>query len=109
VAKDHRITHAGLKLDFSCTNACFRTNVKKGQAHGSCPTKGSVFGGPLVHQANGGFSLWLEHVENIESGDEMYWLMWYDAKGFPTMPMSGVFDRDDIKKMVALLSTEFLP
>lgn len=110
MAKDHRITSAsGQRLDFSCTNAYFRTNVEIGKDHGNCATKGSVFSTPLVIQAQGGFSLWLEHVENIASGDQMYWLMWYDGNGFPTMPMSGVFDREDIKKMVALLSTEFLP
>src|SRR2546426_8706655 len=98
MAIDHRLTTpAGGRIDFSCDNYGYRTNVNKGVAHGTSPTRGSVFPTPLVNHS--GFTLWLEHVEEKGSGQEVYWLMWYDGNGVPTIPMSGIFDRNELAEM----------
>jgi hypothetical protein len=78
--------------------------------HGSCPTRGSVTGEPLIQTADG-FTLWLEHVESTDvgqGGDQLYWLMWYAQNGIPTIPLSGVFDRDQLTEMVQQLM-RFIP
>lgn len=97
MAADHRLTDtAGNPLDYSCGNRRYRTNTAKGFPHGTCSTRGSVLKDPLVSH---GYSLWLEHVEEIDTGDEVYWLMWYDQHGKPTIPMSGILDRDELAEM----------
>lgn len=30
--------------------------------------------------------------------------MWYDPNGVPTIPLSGVFTKDDLQEMVSLLA-----
>lgn len=106
MAIDHRLVGAsGAKLPFSCGNRRYRTNINKGVPHGASPTRGSVFPVALI---NHGYSLWLEHVEEIGSGDEVYWLMWYDSNGTPTIPMSGIFDKAELGEMTKQL-TGFLP
>ena len=106
MANDHRlIDSSGVRIPFSCGNRRYRTNVNKGVQHGGSSTRGSVFQGPLI---NHGYSLWLEHVEEIETGDEIYWLMWYDNNGFPTIPMSGIFDKDELSEMTRQLAS-FVP
>ena len=57
---------------------------------------------------NHGYSLWLEHVEEISTKDEVYWLMWYDGNGMPTIPMSGIFDKDELSEMTKQLAS-FVP
>ncbi len=78
---------------YTCANRRYRTNTDKGHPHGTGQAKGSVFPQALV---NTGYSLWLEHVTGAE-GEEVFWLMWYDGQGSPTIPMSGVFDGPDIQ------------
>ena len=102
-----RADDGGNPIAFSCENSRFRTNLAKGETHGGQRrVRGSVFPGALIER--GGFSLWLEHVEEIETSEEYYWLMWYDAQGRPTIPMSGVFDRSDLAGMLGQLG-RFVP
>jgi hypothetical protein len=61
-----------------------------------------VFKEPLVKHSD--YTLWLEHVEEIKSGQEMYWLMWYNS-GVPTIPLSGIFDKDELKRLTQLLNS----
>lgn len=106
MAANHRlIDPQGNPIPYSCGNRRYRTNIYKGMAHGSASTKGSVFSSPLV---NHGYSLWLEHVEEIETGNEVYWLMWYEANGIPTIPMSGIFDKSELLEMIKQLAS-FIP
>ena len=48
MAKDHRIDQSGQRLNFTCSNSRFQTDVAKGKPHGDGLAKGSVFDGPLV-------------------------------------------------------------
>lgn len=109
MAKDHRIVNAnGQRLPFTCENSGYRTNLEKGVPHGSMSqNRGSVFPAPLVD--HGGWSLWLEHVEDTRDATEVYWLMWYDHRdGRPTIPLSGVFSRAELANMISQLAA-FLP
>jgi len=108
MAYDHRIIDAtGRRIPYSCENRSYRTHMTKGNPHGEiAPTGGSVFEAPLVNHA--GHTLWLEHVEEISSGAELYWLMWYQPSGVPTIPMSGVFDRAELGQMIGQLAS-FIP
>jgi hypothetical protein len=106
LAYDHRIDQDGHRLDYTCANRRYRTNINMGESHGEyTATRGSVLREPLAD--GDGYSLWLEHVTE-DSGDEHYWLMWYDSRGFPTIPLSGILDRDDIANMQRLLAS-FIP
>jgi hypothetical protein len=105
--RDHRIEQDGMRLDYTCENARFRTNINMGEAHGDCPSRGSVFGEPLAQ--NDGYSLWLEHISDRRDSDaHYYWLMWYDERGHSTIPMSGVLNREHIANMQRLL-VKFIP
>ena len=98
MATDHRRPGpAGKRLDYTCQNKRFRTDIEQGYSHGPARTKGSVFEVPLIDRD--GYSLRLEHVEEIETGNKYYWLMWYDQEGKPTIPMSGIFDKDELVEM----------
>ncbi len=88
---------------YTCRNSRFWTDITKGFRHGSNPVRGSVFDGPLV--ASDGYSLWLEYVVDRDGGWEPFWLMWYDADGSPTIPMSGAFDQSQMREMVAKLAS----
>jgi hypothetical protein len=71
---------------------------------------GSVTGEPLIHTSDG-YTLWLEHVDSTDvngGGDQLYWVMWYEPNGVPTIPLSGVFDRDQLTEMVRQLM-QFIP
>jgi hypothetical protein len=106
VARDHRILDPnGNRQDFTCANSQYRTDISKGEPHGTGRARGSVFDSPLVN--HGGWSLWLEHVV-ASGGSETYWLMWYDPKGVPTIPLSGVLDKADIQEMSRQLAS-FVP
>ncbi len=84
---DHRIN----ATPFTCQNRFFETK-DEGHPHGAGRFKGSVFAGCLY--ADSTRSLWLEHVRDRKNPDrEAFWFMWYDAKGYPEVPLSGVFDR----------------
>ena len=110
MARDHRILADGSRVDFSCENYRFRTSIARGMPHGQCPTGGSVTGEPLI-QTSDGFTLWLEHVESAdagEDGNQLYWLMWYDQNGIPTIPLSSIFDRDQLTEMLRQL-LRFIP
>ncbi len=103
MAQDHRIQAVpNQRVPFSCENRRYRTNISKGEPHSPLSqTRGSVFPAPLVE--HGGYSLWLEHVQDLETGAELYWLMWYSADGIPTIPLSGVFDRTELSGMLGRL------
>jgi hypothetical protein len=60
--------------------------------------------------SNGGYSLWLEYVEDHKYGDwEGFWMMWYDGRGAPTIPLSGVFDLDQLREMNSRLASFIQP
>lgn len=102
MAQDHRIDSPSGRVPFSCENRRYRTNISKGESHSPLSqTRGSVFAAPLIQ--HDGYSLWLEHVEERETGTELYWLMWYGPEGIPTIPMSGVFDRAELSGMLGRL------
>jgi hypothetical protein len=106
LARDHRIEQNGQRLGYTCANKRFRTNISRGQEHGQhSATRGNVFDRPLAEY--NGYSLWLEHVVN-DTGNEYYWLMWYDSNGVPTIPLSSILSRDDIANMQALFAS-FIP
>jgi hypothetical protein len=81
--------------------------LRKGFPHApGAATVGSVLEGALIDY--GDYSLWLEHVLEKDTGAEVYWLMWYDDQGCPTIPLSGVFGRDGLEQMAGRL-TRFVP
>ena len=96
---DHRIEQNGRKLDFTCKNKRFSTDIQTGHEHLS----GHGYKGSATPRAlfeDGDYSLWLEHVIDLQNGNKCYWLMWYN-NGIPTIPMSGVLDRNDILEVIA--------
>jgi hypothetical protein len=98
MAIDHRMAdEAGNRLEHTCQNRRFRTDIEQGFSRGVRGTRGSVFKKPLIDRD--GYSLWLEHVEETETGNKYYWLMWYDQDGKPTIPLSGIFDKDELVEM----------
>jgi hypothetical protein len=99
MAAQHRLNGQA----YTCKNVRFWTDTSKGKPHGPGQASGSVFDQPLV--SGGGFSLWREHVVDRDGGWEPFWLMWYDANGDPTIPLSGVFDRDQLREMVSRLAS----
>jgi len=102
----HSKDKSNQRIPFSCENIRFKTNTKKGFPHGACETKGSVFKKPLVN--NGGWTLWLEHILELKSKDELYWLMWYNPKGLSTISGSSVFKRADLA-CIGKMFAEFIP
>ena len=102
MAQDHRINSDSGRVPFSCENRRYRTNIRKGESHSPLSqTRGSVFATPLIQHDR--YSLRLEHVEEVETGVELYWLMWYSSEGIPTIPLSGVFDRTELSGMLGHL------
>lgn len=83
-------------MPFTNENSRYRTNVEKGHPHGVGQPRGSVFSEPIFSD---GYSLWLEHVIEPATGEEAYWLMWYDQNGRPTIKVSGVLSRDDLRNL----------
>ncbi|MEW6711051.1 MAG: hypothetical protein AB1403_14585 [Candidatus Riflebacteria bacterium] len=106
MGKDFRVKDGlGNYQPFSCGNSRFKTDINKGFPHAPSKTKGSVFKTPLVRN---GHSLWLEHVEEIGGGSDLYWLMWYDSSGNPTVSMSSIFNRAQLSEMIKGLAN-FVP
>lgn len=103
--KDQLTEASGRSIPFTCRNKRFETNIEKGVPHGACATRGSVFDEPLIE--TDGYSLWLEHVLEPATLHEYYWLMWY-RDGVPTIPLSGIFDRDELSQMIGRLG-RFVP
>jgi hypothetical protein len=96
----------GVPIPYTCENSKYRTNLAKGNPRtGYATTLGNVFEGPL---ADHGYSLWLEHAIEKKTGDEVYWLMWYDLNGVPTIPLSGVLNKADLEQMIGRLA-RFVP
>ena len=87
-------------MPFTNENSRFRTNTAKGYPHGPGRPAGSVFPTPLFDD---GYSLWLEHVIELATGSESYWLMWYDPQGKATIKISGVMGREDLKALAQKL------
>jgi hypothetical protein len=111
MAKDWRIVdQAGRRLPFTCENRRYKTNIeKKGSfPHGPHPARGSVTQNYLL-VAVGSLTLWLEHVvDKSDDDNECYWLMWYDANGNSTIPLSGVFWKPELAEMAKQLM-QFVP
>ncbi|HUZ72960.1 MAG TPA: hypothetical protein VMU87_08235 [Stellaceae bacterium] len=105
MATDHRIDQNGQRLNFTCENRRYLTDINKGKPHGAGFAKGSVFDSSLI--THGSYTLWLEHVLEKGTGAETYWLMWYDG-GRPTIPLSGVLDKSEIQEMSRQLAS-FVP
>ncbi len=108
MARDHRITDAqGARIPFTCENRGFRTDSASGEPHAPLGSaRGSVLTVPLIQVH--GFSLWLEHVVESKTNRRCYWLMWYDSRGIPTIPISAVFERADLSEMLRRLA-DFVP
>ena len=100
MAEKHRLKGKA----FTCSNRNYQTNITKGKRHGSGQAKGSVFDQPLVSNH---YTLWLEYVTEKNSDQERFWLMWYDADGSPTIPLSGVLSASQLKDMSGRL-TDFI-
>jgi len=107
MSKDYRIISNGSRLPYSCENARFMTNIEKGNTHNPrSQTKGNVLEVPLLNDDEA--SLWLEHVIDKNTDEELYWLMWYNTSGFPLITMSSVFNKTQLESMVGNL-TRFVP
>jgi hypothetical protein len=109
MATDHRIEENGQRLDFTCENAAYKTNVDKGEPHSDSHRYcGSVFPEPIKGCLGDEYTLWLEHVTvKNDPKDECYWLIWY-KDGKPTIPLSAIWHKEDIAKMQRLLAS-FIP
>lgn len=95
--KDRRILDRdGRAIDFTCENKKYRTDLSRG----SYP--GKVLESPLY--SNNRDSLWLEHVIDVHSGEEVFWFMWY-KDGQPLLPASGVFRKNDLRGIIKKLNT----
>jgi hypothetical protein len=92
---------------FTCRNGRFQTDLRQGHPRGPAQATGSVLPQALLSLPDA--SLWLEYVEDHKNGGEMFWLMWYDAAGEPTVPSSSVFDTDELQTMIAQLSSFMRP
>ena len=86
---------------YTCANRRFETCVDDGFAHREGTSRGSVFPFPLVDSEH---SLWLEHVIDNEENNRVYWLMWYDRAGNPTIPVSSVLSAADVRNMASQLA-----
>ena len=86
---------------YTCENKRFKTNIVRGKPHGSAAVLGSVFPQALI---NNGYSLWIEHIIDKNDNSEGFWLMWYDANGAPTIPLSGAMWPNELREMIAQLS-----
>jgi hypothetical protein len=95
---DHRIIQNERRINFTCTNRGFETNLQKGKTHARRRAKGSVFRSPLV-TTDDRYTLWLEHAINQRTRQQTYWLMWYDPNGVPTIPASSVIDATEIREL----------
>ncbi len=105
MAEKHRLVLNGKPKNFTCENARFKTDMKRGFSHLGSKVRGSALKGPLAEV--GEHSLWLEHIVDKRSPKpdrgRLYWLMWYH-NGIPTIPMSGVLTAEDLRKASSLLS-----
>lgn len=102
------IDKAGNEIVFSCGNKRFWTNIGKGFPHGASSTRGSALKDPVIPaNESGGYSLWLEHVVDANE-EELYWLMWYDENGKPTISMSAIFNKEELAAMLKQL-VSFVP
>lgn len=81
---------------FTCCNRGYGTDTKRGKPHGRGRAKGSVLPKPVLKNDNG-TTLWLEHVTGKREGPGLFWLMWYDRAGTPTISGSGVFDAEGLE------------
>ncbi|MCW4114365.1 hypothetical protein NPA31_005235 [Aurantimonas sp. MSK8Z-1] len=88
-------------MPFTCENSRFKTDITKGKPHGQAAALGSVLDQPLVSH---GYTLWLKHVIDKNGGPDQFWLIWYDPKGAPTIPASGVLGPDEIREITRQLS-----
>ncbi len=99
----------GQRISFTCRNRRFET-ADFGATHGTLgEALGSVDGQALYLHEDGG-SLWLEHVrDHRDEIDGLYWLMWYDRRGVPLTPASGVLGREELAEIGRRLIRQFVP
>ena len=106
MSHDFRIIIKDEVINYTCQNRRFGTDINKGFPHGNySQTLGSVFPEQLME--SNGYTLWLEYVFD-ENDENLYWLMWYDSDGKPTIPLSAIFNNDDLGNMITQL-TKFIP
>jgi len=108
--KDFRIEEKGKRLNYTCKNSVYMTDTNSGFCHGVQEAKGSVFREALFDDNQSGYTLWLEYVIAVNHDDKgkYYWFMWYED-GRPTIPLSGIFGKEDVEKMARLFVKEFFP
>ncbi|MBA3972510.1 MAG: hypothetical protein H0X46_10315 [Bacteroidetes bacterium] len=72
----------------------------KGHTHFNNQTHlGSVTAQPLYD--DGDSSLFLEHVIDTKNNNKpVYWFMWYNGNGVPSLTMSSVIDEADIAQVI---------
>lgn len=95
--RDHRLDGQA----FTCGNSRYHTDTEAGLPHGEGQAGGSVFAEPLLE--TNGYTLWLEYVR-AKDGAKVFWLMWYNPAGEPTIPMSGVMSADEVAVMTGRLT-----
>ena len=88
---------------YTCSNDRFETDVRRGRRHGPRQARGAVFPQALLRNTRG-YSLWLEHVIEKKTRKRVFWLMWYDRQGSPTIPLSGILGAQDIREIVKRLA-----
>jgi hypothetical protein len=94
----------GQRVDYTCSNSQFETDVKRGFPHGThSPTRGSVLPGPISD--DGVNTLWMEYI----AGGDMWWMMWYDKNGRPNISGSAVFDKACVGELLKLLALKLIP
>ena len=101
---DHRILDptSNSRLNYTCENAGFKTDITQGHPHGAGQAQGSVYDDALLW--SNGWSLWLEYVVDKRTNGQVFWLMWYKPGGMPTIPLSGIFSRANFEEMIGRLT-----
>jgi len=94
---DYRIPkdNNGTKLDFTCENHGYKTDITMGSNKGRKGSPGSALRSSLVEHTDGR-SLWLEYVKGKVANnkkEQLFWFIWYDKDGKPTMNGGTVFSR----------------
>jgi hypothetical protein len=83
-------------MPFENENSRFRTDTTKGHSHGTNPTRGSVFSGPISGAQGTDYTLWLEHAVEKKTGENLYWFVWYDPSGNCSTQTSAVLHKNDL-------------
>jgi hypothetical protein len=92
-------------MDWMCKNGGYQTHPDIGYEHVPGGHKGSVFKEPINGEIGDGPTLWLEHLQQggKEPHEPLFWLMWYDRSGKPTLSASAIFSQRDLDAIFDLL------